>query len=248
MSIPDSPAQPNQQTLNTPPNNFRDRAGRALRENKSLIVAELIIALLVVAGGAADIIPLSSTPFLLLLGWVSLWLRRVGWRGVGLKRPDSWARTLLAGIACGVVFQTLSLTLLEPLIAKLTGELPDVSQFASLVGNPVLLVVWLALAWTLAAFGEEMVYRGYLMNRFADAGGASRRSAWIAALLVVTALFGVAHLYQGLSGVIATALSGLIFGLLYLWSGRNLWAPIIAHGVYDTVGFVLIFLGKYPGL
>jgi hypothetical protein len=48
--------------------------------------------------------------------------------------------------------------------------------------------------------------------------------------------------------VIATGLSGLVFGVSYLASGRNLWAPVIAHGVYDTVGFALIFLGKYPGM
>lgn len=43
-------------------------------------------------------------------------------------------------------------------------------------------------------------------------------------------------------------MSGLLFGALYLASGRNLWTAIIAHGVNDTVGFTLIYLGKYPGL
>jgi membrane protease YdiL (CAAX protease family) len=47
--------------------------------------------------------------------------------------------------------------------------------------------------------------------------------------------------------MLATGISGLVFGVLYLATGRNLWAPILAHGIYDTVGFLLIFLGKYPG-
>jgi membrane protease YdiL (CAAX protease family) len=33
---------------------------------------------------------------------------------------------------------------------------------------------------------------------------------------------------------------------LYFITGRNLLAPIMAHGTFDTVGAVLLFLGKYP--
>jgi uncharacterized protein len=66
--------------------------------------------------------------------------------------------------------------------------------------------------------------------------------------VLTSTLFGVVHLYQGTSGIIATGLSGLVFGASYLASGRDSWAPVIAHGVHDTVGFALIFLGRYPGL
>jgi membrane protease YdiL (CAAX protease family) len=94
---------------------------------------------------------------------------------------------------------------------------------------------------------EEMAYRGYLMNRVAYAAGGTR-AAWALSLVVVSALFGVVHLYQGASGMITAGISGLLFGILYLASGRNLWLPIIAHGINDTIGFTLIYLGKYPGL
>ena len=74
------------------------------------------------------------------------------------------------------------------------------------------------------------------------------RADWVIALLLTSLLFGIVHLYQGASGMITTGLSGLVFGLSYFAGGRNLWVPIIAHGVLDTLGFTLIFLGKYPGL
>lgn len=35
---------------------------------------------------------------------------------------------------------------------------------------------------------------------------------------------------------------------LYLATGRNLVAPILAHGVANTSDLTLIFLGKYPGM
>jgi len=226
---------------------FRLRSRSLLSENKLLIFAELIVVLLVTAAYLADFIPLSGTPYLLLLGWLSLWLRGTGWRSVGLRRPASWGRTLLLGIAVGVVYQFFSLYVLEPLIVLLTGEPIDLRQFTSIEGNVFLLSLFLLLVWTLAAFGEEFVYRGYLMNRVAELAGGSG-TAWALSLLVVSVLFGVVHAYQGVSGVAANVAAVLMYGALYLWSGRNLWAPIIAHGVYDTVAILLAFWGKYPGL
>ncbi|PYO98755.1 MAG: hypothetical protein DMD60_03475 [Gemmatimonadetes bacterium] len=99
---------------------------------------------------------------------------------------------------------------------------------------------------TLAAFGEEFVYRGYLLTRIARALGGEPR-AWRAALVATSILFGVGHAFQGWSGVISAGLGGFLFGLLYLATGRNLWVCMIAHGTTDTVGFLLLYLGKYPG-
>jgi membrane protease YdiL (CAAX protease family) len=229
------------------PQGFRARTKEALRENRMFAAGELIVAVLIAVAGLLGIVPFSSTPFLLVFGWLSLWLRGLGWRSVGLVRPSAWARVLLLGVAAGVAYQYLSLYAVEPLLARLTGELPDVSMFAPLVGNARFLLLSLLVSWTLAAFGEELVYRGYLMNRIAGLFGAGR-AGWALALALTSVLFGVVHLYQGASGIIATGLSGLVFGAVYLASGRNLWAPIITHGVYDTVGFTLIYLGKYPGM
>jgi uncharacterized protein len=209
---------------------------------------ELVLAVAVIAVGLLGYIPLSSTPALLAVAAIFLWWRGPGWRGVGLRRPASMRRQVAIGSAIGAGYQFFGLYVLEPAIARMTsGELPDVSAFRSLIGNEGLLVFWLAISWTLAAFLEEMVYRGWLMTRFAELGRFSQR-AWVAGLVGSSALFGAVHLYQGASGMIATGLSGFVFGCVYLTTGRNLWASILAHGFMDTVGFVMIYLGIYPGL
>jgi membrane protease YdiL (CAAX protease family) len=228
--------------------NFRARSTERLHANLPLALVELLIAVSIIAGGLAGIIPFSSTPFLLLFGWLMLWLRGKGWRDVGLKRPTRWSHTLLIGVLVGIAYQFVSLYFIEPLLARLTGALPDVSQFAPLVGNKFFLVLSIIVSWTLAAFAEELAFRGYLLNRVADLAGGKRAAAWIVALVVTSTLFGLAHMYQGASGMLITGMSGLLFGALYLACGRNLWTAIIAHGVNDTVGFALIYLGKYPGL
>jgi membrane protease YdiL (CAAX protease family) len=40
-----------------------------------------------------------------------------------------------------------------------------------------------------------------------------------------------------------SAVAGLILGVAYLAAGRNLWAPILAHGFIDTVGVMMAWLG-----
>jgi membrane protease YdiL (CAAX protease family) len=105
----------------------------------------------------------------------------------------------------------------------------------------------LVLVWILAAFGEELVYRGYLMNRVADLGNGTR-IAWILSLILISGLFGFIHHQQGLTGIIEEGSDGLILGLLYLACRRNLAVPIVTHGVCDTIDIFLLFLGKYPGM
>jgi membrane protease YdiL (CAAX protease family) len=210
-------------------------------------IPELLIAVALVAAGFGGILPFAATPFLAVFGGIILWLRREGFRGVGLERRPNWGRTLLLGFAGGAAYQYFSLYVIEPLIARFTGALPDVSLFRPLIGNWGFLLLSLAVAWTIAAFGEEFVYRGYFMNRIAQIAG-GKRAAWLLALAVTSGLFGLGHLYQGLSGVITIGLNGLVLGLFYLVSRRNLWIPILVHGAMDTVGFLLIFLGRYPGL
>src|SRR5262245_6741300 len=108
-------------------NKDSDNASRAgwrdrLRSSKLLIIVELIVAALFMFGNVVGFIPYSSTPLLLLLGWLSLWLRRSGWRVIGLSRPVHFWRTLLLGLVIGTAYQFLSLALLDPLIARLTGR------------------------------------------------------------------------------------------------------------------------------
>jgi len=212
----------------------------------TLVEVGLVVALFVADG--YDLVPLSNTPFLLALGWISLRLRGLGWRDVGFALPRSWSLALALGALAGIGTELFALFVTEPTIARLVGTHPDLSDFRPLVGNLGLLLVFLFLNWTLAAFGEELAHRGYVMNRLADLGHRSR-PAWLVSLLLTSVLFGWGHHEgQGFAGMLLEGVNGLLLGLLYLASGRYLVVPIVAHGVANTLAFVLIYLGRYPGL
>jgi membrane protease YdiL (CAAX protease family) len=213
---------------------------------KTLIVCELGFLLFLIFARIIHVFPFSSIAFAFVFVLASLYIRRIGLTGIGLSRSKSCQGIVLIGIGGGIVLQFLSLYGIEPILAKLTGHLPDLSQFSALKGNAQFLLMWLAISWIVAAFGEEIVYRGYFMNRITDLIGKTQM-AWVVSLVLSATLFGSIHYYQGISGMISTGISGLVFGILYLVTKRNLWTALLAHGAYDTIGFLLIFFGKYPG-
>jgi CAAX protease family protein len=210
-----------------------------------------MIALAIIAAGLKLEIVLfrfGSAPWLVAVAALFLWWRGPGWRAIGLRRPVAPVYSATVGVVVGVSYQVLGTYAIEPLIARLTsGQLPDVSQFRSLIGDEKQLLFWIGMSWSLAALLEELSFRGWLMARFAELGHFTN-TWWIVGLMATSALFGAVHIYQGLSGMIATGVTGLVFGVTYLSTGRNLWTPIIAHGVLDTTGFTMMYLGVYPGL
>jgi membrane protease YdiL (CAAX protease family) len=217
------------------------------RASRWLAVFELVIVVSLVVADTQGLVFFSKTPFYLVLGWVSLRLRGVGWRGVGFSVPKGWRRALALGVLAGIVLEVLSAFGVEPALARLFGKAADLSDFRPLVGNATLLLVVLVANWTLAAFGEELVYRGYLMHRVAGLLGETT-TGWLGSLVAVSALFGWGHVDQGVTGQVQAAIDGLMLGLLYLGTRRNLLVPIVSHGVSNSLAFVLIYLGHYPGL
>ena len=217
------------------------------RASRWAAAAEIAIIVALVAGDYYGVVPVTSTPFFLLLGWFSLRLRGLRWRDVGFVRPPHWPRALAVGTLAGIAMELFSRFVTVPLLSQLTGAPPDLSEFRSTVGNVQLLLFWLVLNWTLAAFGEELSFRGYVMNRLADLGRAGR-GAWLMSLVVASALFGWGHGGQGLTGMLQEGFAGFLLGILYLWCGRNLTVPIVAHGVSNSLAFVLIFFDRYPGV
>ena len=80
-----------------------------------------------------------------------------------------------------------------------------------------------------AGVTEEWIWRGF--------GVALLHATWpglpLAPTVVVLALaFGWAHLYQGLAGMVATAVLGGLFAWLYLATG-SLWLPMLLHALID---------------
>jgi membrane protease YdiL (CAAX protease family) len=158
---------------------------------------------------------------------------------IGLKRPESWTRTLIIGVGlAAIVFVAMY-------FSEKAGFRRDLSKFKPVEGNLELAVLGVFYALIGAGFYEEFTFRGFLMQGLAMLLGGGR-SAWIAACLVQGALFGLAHTYQNPLGIAITGMLGILMGVIVLASGRNLWPVIIGHGLFDASRFVLFYFQGPP--
>ena len=180
----------------------------------------------------------------ILVATVVLKLRGTTWRQIGLARLQSWKRTMLLGIGT-----LIALFIITYAIQVIAINLPwaevspiDQSRFNPLEGNLAILLLGVVLAWTTIAFGEEMFYRAFLITQLEDVLPNTKLGITLV-LLVSSVIFGLVHWVEGSLGVVNTFAMGLLFGAVYIRSGRNLWITIIAHGLANTIRFLFLYLG-----
>lgn len=75
---------------------------------------------------------------------------------------------------------------------------------------------------------EEWFFRGYVLGLLEPSFG-----LW-GAVAASTALFGLAHAYQGPLGILRTGIVGLLMAGLTVVTG-SIWAPIVVHALADWI-------------
>jgi membrane protease YdiL (CAAX protease family) len=89
---------------------------------------------------------------------------------------------------------------------------------------------WLAISVVRAGVSEEVLFRGYPIERLLSLTGSRG-----AAALPPLALFALAHVGSwGWAHLLVAAFGGAMLTWLYFWK-RNLWVNIVAHIVVDGV-------------
>jgi membrane protease YdiL (CAAX protease family) len=154
--------------------------------------------------------------------------------GLGLGAPFSWWMSL-GGVAIVVALMARSAVALR----KRADELRD--KMRSRAGALLLPesndeARWFILVSLFGGIAEELGYRGFLF---------SYALVWFPAMnslelvLATSICFGIAHVYQGWRGVVATTAAGLLMGVLYVATG-NLLLPVVTH-VLGNMRAVVIF-------
>ena len=207
------------------------------------ILGVLVLSVVGLAVGSLNgwlpLSPILGIVFPLILA--TLFLRREGnsWPDIGFPKRLSWWRFI------GYTLAALALTMLatglvvRPLLNALNAPATDITWLTeALEGNTLNYVVFMIfIVWGSAAFGEELIVRGFILDRFSKLFGTS------IAVAAQAAIFALAHSYQGITGVVTIFVLAVIFGGVYIRSGRNLLPVIVAHGILDSMGITAIYLG-----
>ena len=243
---------------------LQEKLGEFLRTNKFAIFLEILVVFLPLYLGLAisdrlgsDHMPLGGNvvviggPYLylgLIISLVFLWvtsrLRRANWDDFGLTRPQSWFRTVLKSLGVALAVLGTVVLIINPIMNAIPNLPPqDLSRFDFLAGSLPNLIIQLVVVWITAAFLEEFLFRGYLMNRLIYLQGRETKIAWVIAVVGQAVIFGLVHSQQGPGGMFKVGVIGLVFGLSYLVVGRNLWPLILAHGLIDSLDMLTHYFG-----
>jgi membrane protease YdiL (CAAX protease family) len=178
---------------------------------------------------------LSLVDAVLVVGLVVLFLRahHESVRRV-LFGEGSMLREALVGIAVlPAVFMLVLLVLV--LILRFAPQLHNVARnpLEDMLKNRSDAMIFAAVVMIAGGVREE-VQRGFIVHRFGRyLGGAG----W--GIAIYSVLFGLGHVEQGIDAMIATALLGVLWGLLYV-ARRSIVASMVSHA-----GFNLAQLLKY---
>jgi membrane protease YdiL (CAAX protease family) len=85
-----------------------------------------------------------------------------------------------------------------------------------------------------AAAFEEVAFRGFLVPRLRQITG-----SWPLAVVGVSVVFGLGHVYEGALAVVQTACLGMYFSAMLLLR-RRLLGPIAAHAAFNTAMLLVV--------
>ena len=130
--------------------------------------------------------------------------------------------------------------LADRIATRWVGKPPTLGAFRILQQSMIKLFGGIVVAWVLGGLLEELTFRGIVLQSIEGLV-----SPWVMepiatgiAVCIAAAGAGLIHSYQGPRAVIIITQLSVLFGLLFVISGYNLWAVVLCHGLYDTIAFI----------
>jgi membrane protease YdiL (CAAX protease family) len=159
---------------------------------------------------------------------LALWrIGRVPATSLGLVAPGSWAWTTVA-ICVIVAALAWSSLRVRPKAERIRKKVQD--GIGTLIPDSHQERSWWGVVSLGAGVSEELVYRGFLLyylSVFLPQINSLER------VLLISLVFGLAHIYQGWQGAVAAGIMGLILAGFYVMTG-SLILPIVIHAATDS--------------
>ncbi len=182
--------------------------------------------------------------FMLLLIWLGLRLRKQNWQHLGLSIKNINLRNILISFVVFIIAM-IGFVLGSVIMANITGipESADMSGYNYLQGNLPMLIVALVAVFIASSFGEEVIYRGFLITRISEFK-LNDKNLIKFAVVISSIIFGFIHYAWGPMGIVQTSFMGFALAISYIKLKRNLWILIFAHAYMDSILMIQMYLGK----
>jgi membrane protease YdiL (CAAX protease family) len=150
----------------------------------------------------------------------------------------TWDKDILFGILLVVIYfinLAIDKYVLMPLFPNnhIASE-EVINALIELANSPLLILLWFGpVLWLGIALFEE-VTRTFALKCLWSISG---KKHWqFIAVIIVSIVTGLTHMYQGIAGVISIAVKSIIVGIFY-YKYRRIYPLVIAHALYDGIQF-----------
>jgi membrane protease YdiL (CAAX protease family) len=208
-------------------------------QERALLIAALWLIAVAVRLQRSRIVLLGGLLVLGLYAVVALLAGQLSLTELGLGLPVAWVPTLCWAVAWLALMLAWS-PVADRLATRLADKPPTLGAFRALQESIIKLLAGIVVAWFLGGFLEELIFRGIILRAVETAlsGRVGEAFASAGAVLVAALGAGIIHLYQGPRAAIIIVQLSVLFGVLFVVSGHNLWAVMLCHGLYDTIAFI----------
>jgi membrane protease YdiL (CAAX protease family) len=241
-----------------PKSPFFKNLGRLLKENKTAKIIELILVFLAafiiisvfVSKDATDLVYNQAVIWVANIIMLTLVFAGIKLRGEGLDYFGIHLNKMTWKASLTTLWQSFVVLLLvvagfvigSIIMANITGipENSDMSGYAYLQNNFGMLLLTLFGVFIVSSFGEEIIYRAFLINRISELGLNSKMGKTMV-VLISAVIFGLVHYSWGPMGIVQTAFMGLALGISYLFLKKKIWVLVLAHVYMDTILMVQLY-------
>ncbi|NNF22525.1 MAG: CPBP family intramembrane metalloprotease [Saprospiraceae bacterium] len=238
-----------------------NQLGKRLQSNLLYKIGELILLFIIVIAFVALILPLAgdnlifkqivvwtANMIMLLYVWTGAKLRGEKWGDFGLSVTCTSWKTVLRTFLLSILVLIIALAgfvIGSVIMANITGipEGSDMSGYNYFKDNIWMLLLTLGGIYIASSFGEEVIYRAFLINRISEIGQ-NTRIASIIAVILSSIIFGLIHYDWGPMGIVQTGFMGLALGICYIKLKKRLWILVLAHAYMDTILMVQLYLAS----
>ncbi|WP_445385810.1 CPBP family intramembrane glutamic endopeptidase [Robiginitalea sp. IMCC44478] len=242
-------------------NSLLAKLGNQLHKNKLVKAGEILLLFIFTYTFIKLIMPLAGdNPLLiqavvwtanilmLIYVWIGLKLRGESWKDFGLVFGSISLRSAVKVTLLSLLVFVLAIAgfiIGSVIMANITGipEGANMSGYDYLKGNIWMLIITLAGVYIVSSFGEEVIYRGFLINRISQIGNDSKK-ATIIAVILSSIIFGLIHYAWGPMGIVQTGFMGLALGISYIKLKKRLWILVLAHAYMDTILMAQLYMAS----
>lgn len=167
-----------------------------------------------------------------------------GWDWLDLHRPGKWDIVWMVG---GTIITFIALIIVSILAFSIDADPPEQSTIMIIREDTVLIIFMLLTVWILNAPAEELLFRNVIQKRlysaFSGVASVIIASLLFAGIHVLTFVLVGTSLIDVLVPILGIFIGSIVMGYAY-WRTKNLWVPIVIHGLFNSIQISLLLLAR----